>query len=225
LLLGGALAHFFGGPKTAPNSVPTAIAVLASPPPVTPAPISPSPAASAAPRPSPAPSQSASSEPTPSAPATTLPTPAASVKTVHANHVIVRTASPKTPAPSTPRPVVARPTPAPTIAVRASAAPLATPQTVAAEGPAATLVRSYLQALARGDRSAAATYLAQGTPTETFMNPQARIESIRSESTGPQQYHVTADVQTVSGEYYITFTVGEGPAGLQITDHYSIKPQ
>ncbi len=93
------------------------------------------------------------------------------------------------------------------------------------EGPAAALVRSYLEALARGDRAAAATYLAQGTPTETFMNPQARIESIRSASTGPQQYQVTADVQTAGGEYYVTFKVGQGPDGLQITDHYSIKPQ
>lgn len=57
------------------------------------------------------------------------------------------------------------------------------------------------------------------------MNSGAQIESIRSASVGPQQYQVTADVQTTSGEYYVTFTVESGPSGLQITDHYSIKPQ
>lgn len=57
------------------------------------------------------------------------------------------------------------------------------------------------------------------------MSSGAQIESIRSASVGPQQYQVTADVQTTNGEYYVTFTVEAGPSGLQITDHYSIKPQ
>ncbi len=57
------------------------------------------------------------------------------------------------------------------------------------------------------------------------MSRQAQIQSLRSAKVGPQQYQVTADVQTTSGEYYVTFTVEAGPAGLQITDHYSIKPQ
>ncbi len=57
------------------------------------------------------------------------------------------------------------------------------------------------------------------------MNSGSRIESIRSANVGSQQYQVTADVQTTSGEYYVTFTVQQGPIGLQITDHYSIKPQ
>lgn len=86
-------------------------------------------------------------------------------------------------------------------------------------------MRSYLQSLARGDRSTAASYLARGAPSERFMNSSAEIQSIRSASVGPQQYQVTADVQTSTGEYYVTFTVESGPTGLQITDHYSIKPQ
>lgn len=57
------------------------------------------------------------------------------------------------------------------------------------------------------------------------MDSSARIESVRSANLGNQQYKVTADVQTTGGEYYITFTVGPGPNGLQITDHYSIKTQ
>jgi len=90
---------------------------------------------------------------------------------------------------------------------------------------AAALVRSYLEALAQGNRATATSYLAHGTPNETFMNPDARIESVRSTSVGLAQYQVTADILTASGEYYVTCTVEQGPSGLQITDHYWIKPQ
>lgn len=96
---------------------------------------------------------------------------------------------------------------------------------VAGSDRAATVVRSYLDALARGDRTSAGAYLAHGSPSETFMSQDARIESIHSANVGPQQYQVTADVQTSTGEYYITFNLEQGPAGLLITDHYSIKPQ
>jgi hypothetical protein len=99
-------------------------------------------------------------------------------------------------------------------------------QTAAPSGDtrAAAVVRSYLGALAHGDRETATSYLAHGTPTETFMNSGARIASIRTAAGGAEQYTVTADVQTSSGEYYTTFTVQQGPIGLQITDHYTIKP-
>jgi hypothetical protein len=111
-----------------------------------------------------------------------------------------------------------------------SAAASATPTVVsnaivAGDDRATSVVRAYLDALAHGDRTAAASYLATGTPSETFMNTDSRIESIRSSNVGPQEYRVTADVQTGSGEYYITFTVEQNPSGFEITDHYSIKPQ
>ncbi|MGC1382126.1 MAG: hypothetical protein WA814_14015, partial [Candidatus Baltobacteraceae bacterium] len=89
---------------------------------------------------------------------------------------------------------------------------------------AVSVVRSYLGALARGDRATAASYLAHGTPNEPFMNSLAHVATIHSASAGPQQYEVTADVQTPEGEYYVTFTLQQGPGGLQITDHYTIKP-
>lgn len=57
------------------------------------------------------------------------------------------------------------------------------------------------------------------------MSSGSRIASIRSASVGPNTYKVTADVETASGEYYVTFTLEPGPAGLQITDHYAIKTQ
>jgi hypothetical protein len=94
----------------------------------------------------------------------------------------------------------------------------------AGDDRAAGLVRSYLQALVRGDRTTAASYLAHGLPSENFVNSGSHIESIRSSSVGMEQYRVTADVQTSTGEYYVTFTVQQGPGGLQITDRYSIKP-
>lgn len=86
-------------------------------------------------------------------------------------------------------------------------------------------MRSYLGALARGDRTTAASYLATGLPSETFMNGNARIQSIRASNVGPQRYQVTADVMTSGGEYYETFTVEQGASGLQIVEHYWIKPQ
>lgn len=87
---------------------------------------------------------------------------------------------------------------------------------------AASVVRAYLGALARGDRATATSYLASGLPGETFMNQQAQILSVHSVQTG-MQYHVTADVRATTGEYYVTFTVQPGTGGLQIVDHYSIK--
>jgi hypothetical protein len=85
-------------------------------------------------------------------------------------------------------------------------------------------VRSYLGALARGDRSTAGSYLAQGSPSEAFMAANATVESVRSEPSGGG-YKVMADVKTSAGEYFETFTVAPGPGGLQITEHYWIKPQ
>lgn len=90
---------------------------------------------------------------------------------------------------------------------------------------AAAVVRSYLGAIARGDRATATSYLAHGLPSETFMDASSHVESVRSSRLSKQRYKVTADVQTSSGEYFITFTVEPGPGGLQITDHYSIKTQ
>ncbi len=98
---------------------------------------------------------------------------------------------------------------------------------VAAAGDdrAASVVRSYLQALSRGDRPGAAAYLAHGTPSESFMSSGSHIQSIRSANVGAGAYKVTADIETANGEYYVTFTLEPGPAGLQITDHYAIKTQ
>ncbi len=88
---------------------------------------------------------------------------------------------------------------------------------------AAGIVRSYLGALARGDRATATSYLASGLPGETFMSPESRVVSVHSVQTTRSQYRVTADVRASTGEYYVTFTLEPGSGGLQIVDHYSIR--
>ncbi len=85
------------------------------------------------------------------------------------------------------------------------------------------MVRAYLGDLSRGDRSGASGYLATGSPNEPFMDSSAKIQSVHADATGRGTYKVGADVQTATGEYYITFTLSPGPGGLQIQDHFAIK--
>jgi outer membrane biosynthesis protein TonB len=222
LLMGGLLAHFFGGSKSEARSAPAAVAIMPSPV-VTPAPIPTSPRPQATPIPSP----SATPRSTGSPAATPSQTPAP--KRLRKSVTVIAAARAK----STQTPQSLPPTPSrtpaqkpiATVAATHTAAPHASAAAASTDDRAASLVRSYLQALEHGDRSGAAAYLASGAPSETFMTPDSHIESIRSSSLGAQQYRVTADVQTASGEYYVTFTVEQSPGGLAITDHYSIKPQ
>jgi hypothetical protein len=223
LLLGGALAHFLGGSKGARQAAPTKIAVLPSTA-ATPAPILTTPPAV-----TPAPKQSPTPTPLPTGSPSAHPSPAKAPTPFHRTVA----AAPHKPSPKpspTPRPhisyVAKAPAPSATSkSIAAAPGPASSSVGVAGDDRAAALVRSYLEALARGDRATATSYLAHGLPNESFMNADSHIESIRSANVGAQQYRVTADVQTGSGEYYVTFTVEQGPAGLQITDHYAIKPQ
>jgi hypothetical protein len=123
----------------------------------------------------------------------------------------VATATPKAIVPTSTPIAAAKPAPA-------------TPPKASAGEPAVSLVRSYLEALAHGDRATASTYLGGGNPSETFMNGEAQIESVRSTPGSNSGYQVTADVKSGGVEYYGTFTVVPGPSGLQITDHYWIRP-
>jgi hypothetical protein len=103
----------------------------------------------------------------------------------------------------------------------------ATRATVAAGGEdrAAGVVRSYLGALSRGDRATAGNYLARGNPTETFMDADSHVESIRTEGIPGGRYRVSADIHNARGEFYETFDLETGPGGLQITGQYWIKAQ
>lgn len=84
-------------------------------------------------------------------------------------------------------------------------------------------MRAYINDLVRGDRNGASGYLATGSPTETFIDSNSKVQSVHADATGRGTYKVGADIETSTGEYYITFTVAPGPAGLQIQDHFAIK--
>jgi hypothetical protein len=239
LLLGGALAHFFGGAGGGANGRETAVAIVPTPVPtlgpvseaspvatVTPMTSTPTPPASA---PSPSPKGAPPTlTPAPlSSPRATPQKPAAArviAQPARAVAALAHVAAVRAPVTAAPAQATAAPAQATAAPVHAQPLATATPAAVTPDDDASSLVRSYLDALAHGDRSTAATYLTHGLPNETFMSQGARIESIRSASVGPQQYHVTADVFTASGEYYDTFTVEAGPSGLAIADHYWIKP-
>jgi outer membrane biosynthesis protein TonB len=218
LLLGGVLAHFFGGSNAPQRPAQTPLGE-ASVPPVTPLPSAPSmasatPSPMATPTPTPPPTESPAptkkpAKPTPTPTPSAAPVPSATPTRAPAP---IATAIRKTLV-ATARPIaVATPVPA-------------APPKAPAGDPAASLVRSYLEALAHGDRATASTYLASGSASETFMSGEAQIESIRSTPQSNSNYLVTADVKSGGVEYYATFTVAPGPGGLQITDHYWIKPQ
>lgn len=231
LLLGGVLAKFFGGrasPKATPppqtftiapaqSQAPLAMATRAA----TPRPI-PTPTPSGTGKPSEKPSEKPSPNPSASALPSASPTRKPSPKPVPtpSSRVVYVTPAPHRPT-QAPNNVFTPSAATPAAASAATPAPNYVPGT---SDQAASIVRSYLGALARGDRATATTYLAHGLPSEGFIDANSRIVSIHNENSA-SPYKVSADVQTSTGEYYITFTLQQGTGGLQIVDHYAIKPQ
>jgi hypothetical protein len=228
LLLGSVLAHFFGGARTSPKATPVSVAAAVVPsaspalfPPALPRPSRTprTPVASPSPASSPAPTAAVSTSPSPSP--SPKPSISASPASPKATSSPAKTVAAATKAPLLRLPVVTA-SPAPPIRAAAAASPV--PNYVSSGSDhAAEIVRSYLGAIARGDRATATTYLARGLPGEVFMDSSARVVSLHSSAAGGEQYKVTADVQTSTGEYYVTFAVEPGSGGLQITDHYAIK--
>ena len=215
LLLGGLIAKFMGNRSPLPAG--------ASPAPsVTPVAVE-APTPTLAPTSTPEPSGKPSPSPEPSASPTPTPTPKPKPKPT-ATAVAAATATP------TARPSVIFITPAPaakTTPARAESAPTETPAPIApatTSDRAESVVRSYLNALSRGDEPSAASYLMTGLPNEKFMGPAARITSLNSIKNADGTFKVTADIQTTSGEYFETFNLENGPNGMQISDHYAIKP-
>ena len=240
LLLGGALAHFFG--TKAPQKVlPNAVAVV-TPPPVMESPEAnaptPLPSLTPVPSPTPVPSATPLSSATPLASPTAKPsrrppavaiasaTPAATPTAIATHVAVVRQLVAPARTPHPPRPLRTH-RPMPVATVRVALTPAATPsKSVPTIGDQATsVVRSYLAAMTQGDREAAGAYLASGEPTESFLNGSTAVHYVRSSALGASRYRVTADMRSGGAEYYETFTVEPGPGGLQITDHYWIKPQ
>lgn len=232
LLLGGLLTKLFGntGGAHAPSPAPS----------FTPLPQESGPAAAAptdtpSPTPSPSPKHKASPVPAASHAASASPSQSPSV-TPSATPTVKPTAKP-TPSPTpertpqrTPPPVIiltpsATPTPRPVTAAP-SPTPNATATPVLITGAstrqhAAAIVRAYINALADGEPATATGYLANGIPTESFLNPNVavRITNLGAEPNGDGSYEITAQIQTSKGNYLETFTVKPGPYGLQITSH------
>jgi hypothetical protein len=226
LLLGALLAHFFGG---GPGKQPANTTAIARATPVFATPDSgatatPAPSITTSPRTSASPLARPSSAPSPTASPSTSPTPSAST-TPGATPSPHRTVHPVTHAsvvaalPPAPRESIARAT-AP--AVISTAAPVTAPAAPSGSARAESVVRSYLSAVASGNRALATTYLAGGVPGEVFMDSTAHVVSLNSASSGTG-YRVSADVVTSNGEYALTFSLSPGASGLQITDHYAIK--
>ncbi|HEY1681344.1 MAG TPA: hypothetical protein VGF98_06905 [Candidatus Tumulicola sp.] len=231
LLLGALLAHFFGGGPgkqssgtTVAQSTPLLVTPVPTEQPVLNPRSSPSPAvspthtASSTPSPTASPSTSPSTSPQPSKSPKASPTQTTRVAlSPHpVSSAIVHQIAEAPPQPD--RGVPSRP------AVEPTATPAATPAPAAPDGSerAAGVVRSYLSALASGNRALATTYLSSGTPGEVFMDSTAHVVSLKSTASGTG-YHVAAEVQTAAGAYAVTFSVEPGTSGLQITDHYAIK--
>jgi hypothetical protein len=229
LLLGKLLTQVFGAgapvqtPSPRPSFTPLPEATATFAPTFTPTPIGTP--------------QAATPTPAPSAAATEAPKSAASPK-VNATPAVASSpsaapgASPavvKHVAKSTPPPVIfvtpgaGRPTLAP--AAQASVAAAATPTPVLITGEnsadhATAIVRAYVNALARGDSATATGYLASGLPSENFINPDVSVEitELHASASG-SGYAVNAQIVTSKGTYLASFTLKNGPYGMQITDH------
>ncbi|MGD0967101.1 MAG: hypothetical protein ABR949_02340 [Candidatus Aquilonibacter sp.] len=220
LLLGGLLTKFFGtggaqAPTPAPSFTPLpGVSATFAPT------FSPTPQQSISPRPSHSPSHAPTATPMPSVTLLPSTTPAPTAKAAVAQ-----------PTPhKTPGIIILTPTPAPAApAATATAPPLvvtptATPVLITGANStehAAAIVRAYIASLARGDSATAAGYLANGLPTESFINPNVSVNvaDLRASRNGDGTVAVATQIVTSKGTYLASFTLRMGAYGMQITDH------
>ena len=215
LLLGGGLAKFFGRgggaqPTSAPTFTPLPSAELTASPSPTPSHKA-SPSPSMTPSSSPSPSASAHATPTASPKPSPTATPTASPTP---KGVIIITPTPKATTKPSERPATPKPAPTPT----ETPTPALITGAVSADH-AAGIVRSYLSALANGEESFSTGYLRSGLPNESFITKGSRIENVQATQTGNGSFNVTALIVSAAGTYNETFTLRNGPNGLQIVDH------
>lgn len=85
-------------------------------------------------------------------------------------------------------------------------------------------MRSYIDALRRGDPTGAAVYLGNGVPDEDFVDENTRVVSVNSTRNADGSYKVAVDMQTNKGEYYETFVVASTADGARILEKTAIKP-
>ena len=92
------------------------------------------------------------------------------------------------------------------------------------ESAAKQTVRAYIGALMRGDPQTASSYLGNGSPDETFINSQTRIQSIAETVNTDGSSSVLVVMQTPAGEYRETFEVAGGAGGTRILGKSATKP-
>jgi hypothetical protein len=222
LLLGGLLTKFFGtggaqAPTPAPSFTPLP-GVSATFAPTS----SPTPEQSSSPHPSHSPSHAPTATPMPSITLLPSTTPAPTAKAT----VAVAQPTPH----KTPGIIILTPTPAPAAPAATATppplvvAPTATPVLITGANStehAAAIVRAYIASLARGDSSTAAGYLANGLPTESFINPNVSVNvaDLRASRNGDGTFAVATQIVTSKGTYLASFTLRMGAYGMQITDH------
>lgn len=202
--LGQGLARVFNGPPKGESvaKAPTPLPIVTPPASASPAPtLEPTAKPTEKPRREPTPTLAPSVAPEPS------PTPTPQV-----------TIAPTQTAAPTPEPTPA-PTTTPATTEQPTSAPAQAPAP-AGESPAAHVVRSYINALRRGDPATASNYLGNGTPDESFIDSATHINSISSASNGDGSYKVEVDMRTSKGAYFETFTVASG----KILEKTAIKP-
>jgi hypothetical protein len=201
---------------------PVAIATLAPPhtaePTEAPTPTpDPSPSETAAPSPSPSPRRS----PTPAPTATPAATPAATATPVPTPVATVRPTPRPVPA-ATARPVV--------VAAPATAPPIVGGEPLSITSSAPAVVRRYLGSLISGDETSAYAALG-GAPgdagltlsEESFLDPNAKIDSIKTTPVSPMEAQVDAEITSAKGTYEATYRVKYGAHGAYITSHDYIK--
>lgn len=88
---------------------------------------------------------------------------------------------------------------------------------------AVNVVRAYLENIRRGNFVAAAQYLANGDPTETFIDNNSRIGGFASRRNPDGSYRVTADVTSGRANYFLSFTVDNTDLGQRIIEHTATK--
>lgn len=105
-----------------------------------------------------------------------------------------------------------------------AAKPVAPPAAPGGADVAAQTVRSYIDALKRGDPNTAGTYLGNGTPDEEFIDENTRIVSVSSARNNDGSYRVRVTMQAAKGTYYETFVVSPVSDGGRILEKSTVKP-
>jgi hypothetical protein len=117
--------------------------------------------------------------------------------------------------------------PSPSLPAAITAAPGAPVQTQSGyDERASAVVRRYIGALIRGDEKAAHAALGgkeDGLSEQAFLDPSARIISLKVTRIDASNASVGCEIASAKGHYYGTYHVRAGTGGPYISDHDYIK--